>query len=86
LQERLNLIGLLALNSAYDYVFTALMPPPGFIEHSIRLANARSIAQKNLELRSPALVFLGLHLLEESLGTWSREFGYAHRGRLPVTV
>jgi hypothetical protein len=62
------------------------MPPSGFIQHAIRLAYAGSIAQKNLEFRSPALVFLGLHLLEESLWTGSREFGYAHCGSLPVTV
>jgi hypothetical protein len=66
---------LLALNSTYNHVFTTLVPPPGFIEHAIRLAYARSIAENNLEFRAPPLAFLGLHLLQEPFGTRSREFG-----------
>jgi hypothetical protein len=86
LQERLNLFGLLALNSTYNYVFPTLVASAGLIEHAIGLAYAGSIAQKNLEFRSPASVFFGLDLFQEPLGTRSREFGYAHCGRLPVTV
>jgi hypothetical protein len=85
-QKCLNVLGLLALNATDDNVFPALKPPSGFVEHAIRLAYAGSIAQKNLEFRAPPLVLLRLHLLEEPLGTWSRELGYAHCVRVPATV
>jgi hypothetical protein len=70
LQERLNVFGLLSLNSPYDDIFPALSPPPGFVQHAIGLPDAWRIAEKNLEFRTPALTLLGLYLFEEPFWTW----------------
>jgi hypothetical protein len=70
LQERLDVFGLLSLNSSNDNVFAALSPPPGFVQHAIGLPDARRIAEKNLEFRTPALALLGLYLFEEPFWTW----------------
>ena len=77
-QDCLNFLGLLSLNGADDNIFSALVPPSGFIEHAIGFAYAWSVAQKNLEFRTPPLALLRLDLLEETFGTRPGKFGYAH--------
>jgi hypothetical protein len=74
------------LNGAHDNVFATLVPTPGFVKHAIGLAYARRVAQKNLEFRAPTLVFFGLHLLEEALGTRFWQFGDTHSMNRPTTV
>jgi hypothetical protein len=74
----LKIPGLLALNGAHDHVFSALMPPPSFIEHTMGLAYAGRVAKKYLEFRAPPLALLRLHLLEEPLRTGPWEFRDSH--------
>jgi hypothetical protein len=68
-EDSLNILRLLALNGTDDDVFTTLVPTASLVEHAIGLAHAGRVAQKNLKSRTPELILLGLHLLEESLGT-----------------
>jgi hypothetical protein len=43
-QDCPNFLRLLFLNGTHDNILSALVPPPGFIEHAIGFANAGCVA------------------------------------------
>jgi hypothetical protein len=86
LEDCVKILGLLGLDGAYDYVFPALVPPPGLVKHAIGLANACCVPKKNLKSRTPPLVLFRLRLQKEPFGTGPREFGDTHHVDLPATV
>ena len=57
-----------ALRGGDDHVLAALLAPAALVEHAERFADARRVAQEDLETAAPFAPLLRLHAAEQFVG------------------
>ncbi len=61
------------LHGGDDHVFTALAPPPSFVEHAERLADTRGVAKEDLQRAAHGGALGRLHVLQQRFGIGTSE-------------